>query len=76
MATRVNRQTVDLSAYPDLIVMYLGMRVNHLYGIRTFFSFGRKISSIGRGKAGRAAAARARLLLHLPDEHGYAAVLA
>ncbi|MFL6119315.1 monooxygenase family protein [Actinophytocola sp.] len=44
MPTRVNRHTVDLSAYPDLIVLYLGMRVN-LYGIRTFFSFGRKISA-------------------------------
>lgn len=44
MPTRVNRQTVDLSAYPDLMVLYLGMRVNHLYGIRTFFCFGREIS--------------------------------
>jgi len=44
MPTRVSRQTVDLSAYPDLIVVYLGMRVNHLYGIRTFFSFGRQIA--------------------------------
>ena len=23
---RVNRQTVDLSGYPDLVVIYLGMR--------------------------------------------------
>ena len=45
MPTRVNRQTVDLSAYPDLIVLYLGMRVNRWYGIRTFFRFGRKISA-------------------------------
>ena len=44
MPTRVSRQTVDLSAYPDLIVVYLGMRVNRLYGIRTFFNFGRKIA--------------------------------
>jgi len=28
MPRRVNRQTVDLSAYPDLVVIYLGMRVN------------------------------------------------
>ena len=27
MAARVNRETVDLSGYPDLIVIYLGMRV-------------------------------------------------
>lgn len=25
---KVNRQTVDLSGYPDLVVIYLGMRVN------------------------------------------------
>ena len=25
---RVARQTVDLSAFPDLVVIYLGMRVN------------------------------------------------
>jgi hypothetical protein len=43
MPTRVNRQTVDLSAYPDLMVLYLGMRVNRIHGIRTFLSFGRGI---------------------------------
>ncbi len=26
------RQTVDLSAYPDLVVVYLGMTVNMLTG--------------------------------------------
>src|SRR5262245_34690786 len=31
----VNRLTVDLSAYPDLVVIYLGMRVNKLYGLKT-----------------------------------------
>src|SRR5262245_59146510 len=31
----VNRQTIDLSAYPDLIVIYLGMRVNAVYGLKT-----------------------------------------
>jgi hypothetical protein len=59
MPTRVNRQTVDLSAYPDLIVMYLGMRVNHLYGVRTFFSFGQKISQSVKGNPDG-------LLLHEP----------
>ena len=28
MAAKVLRRTVDLSAYPDLVVIYLGMRVN------------------------------------------------
>ena len=27
MNTKTDRQTVDLSEYPDLVVMYLGMRV-------------------------------------------------
>ena len=45
MSTKVNRRTVDLSAYPDLVVIYLGMRVNRLAGIKTLFGFGPKIAS-------------------------------
>jgi hypothetical protein len=41
---KVNRQTVDLSAYPNLVVIYLGMRVNALTGIKTLLGFGPKIS--------------------------------
>lgn len=44
MKTRVNRQTVDLSAYPDLVVIYLGMRVNALSGLKTLLGFGPKIA--------------------------------
>ncbi|GAA1416799.1 monooxygenase family protein [Catellatospora coxensis] len=44
MPTRVNRRTVDLSGYPDLVVVYLGMKVNRLFGLRTLFGFGPKIS--------------------------------
>jgi hypothetical protein len=44
MKTKVNRRTVDLSAYPDLVVIYLGMRVNTLAGIKTLFGFGPKIA--------------------------------
>jgi hypothetical protein len=44
MATKVERMTVDLSAYPDLLVLYLGMRVNRIAGLRTLFGFGPKIS--------------------------------
>ena len=33
MAARVNRETVDLSGYPDLIVIYLGMRVRRPRGV-------------------------------------------
>jgi hypothetical protein len=30
MTAKVDRRTVDLSGYPDLVVIYLGMRVNTL----------------------------------------------
>jgi hypothetical protein len=42
---KVNRQTVDLSAYPDLVVIYLGMRVNRLTGLKTLTGFGPQIAS-------------------------------
>jgi hypothetical protein len=42
--SKVNRQTVDLSGYPDLVVIYLGMRVNALTGLKTLIGFGPKIS--------------------------------
>ncbi len=45
MPTKVNRQTVDLSQYPNLVVIYLGMRVNRLAGLKTLFGFGPKISN-------------------------------
>jgi hypothetical protein len=51
------RQTVDLSAYPDLVVIYLGMTVNMLAGIKTLFGFGPKIE-------GSVAARPDGLLLH------------
>ena len=44
MPPRVDRRTVDLSAYPDLVVIYLGMRVNRLTGLKTLFGFGPKIA--------------------------------
>src|SRR5215469_1291375 len=39
------RSTVDLSGYPDLVVIYLGMRVEKLRGLATLFSFGPKIKA-------------------------------
>jgi hypothetical protein len=42
---KVNRRTVDLSGYPDLVVIYLGMRVNALTGIKTLLGFGPKIAA-------------------------------
>jgi len=35
MGEAANRTTVDLSAYPDLVVIYLGMRVEEPRGIET-----------------------------------------
>jgi hypothetical protein len=40
----VDRRTVDLSTYPDLVVIYLGMRVNALTGLKTLLGFGPKIA--------------------------------
>ncbi len=44
MSTAVTRRTVDLSPYPDLVVVYLGMRVNRLTGLKTLLGFGPKIA--------------------------------
>jgi Domain of unknown function (DUF4188) len=44
MPTQVNRNTVDLTGYPDLVVVYLGMRVNAITGIKTLIGFGPRIS--------------------------------
>jgi len=56
---KVNRQTVDLSGYPDLVVIYLGMRVNTFMGIKTILGFGPQISK-------SVAAKPEGLLLHEP----------
>jgi hypothetical protein len=44
MPTSVNRRTVDLTTYPNLVVVYLGMRVNRLAGLKTLFGFGPRIA--------------------------------
>lgn len=53
---KLHRETVDLSAYPDLVVMYLGMRVTALGGIKTLLGFGPKVD--------KAAAEKPEGLLH------------
>ena len=45
MSTRVNRQTVELSKFPDLVVVYLGMRVSRITGIKTVLGFGPRIAA-------------------------------
>ncbi|HXM22989.1 MAG TPA: DUF4188 domain-containing protein [Terriglobales bacterium] len=42
---KVERRTVDLTCYPDLVVIYLGMRVNAMTGLKTLFGFGPKIAN-------------------------------
>jgi hypothetical protein len=41
---RPDRTTVDLSEYPDLVVIYLGQRAKSLRGLKTLVSFRDKIS--------------------------------
>ncbi|WP_218080743.1 monooxygenase family protein [Anthocerotibacter panamensis] len=58
---KLNRSTVDLSAYPDLVVVYLGMRVTTWSGrgLLTLIGFGPKVSdSVAQQPDG--------LLLHEP----------
>lgn len=45
MKKHVQRSTVDLSSYPDLVVIYLGMRVNAVAGLKTLFGFGPRIDA-------------------------------
>ena len=40
---RVERQAVDLSAYPDLVVIYLGMRVRRPRGLARLLGLGPQI---------------------------------
>jgi Monooxygenase af470-like len=42
---KVERRTVNLAEFPDLVVIYLGMRVNVITGIKTLIGFGPKISN-------------------------------
>ncbi len=43
--TKVDRRTVDLSGYPNLVVIYLGIRVNRITGLKTLLGLGPKISA-------------------------------
>ena len=47
MTRRVDRRTVDLSAFPDLVVIYLGMRVRTLAGIKRLMGIGPQIVKAG-----------------------------
>jgi Monooxygenase af470-like len=45
MAEAPTRTTVDLSAYPDLVVIYLGMRVEEPRGLETLETLGPQIQA-------------------------------
>jgi hypothetical protein len=42
----VDRVTVDLSGYPDLVMILLGMRVNAATGLKTLLGFGPQIAKV------------------------------
>jgi hypothetical protein len=46
----IRRETLDLSAYPDLVAIYLGMRANSLRGLVTLARFGPRIQGSVDGK--------------------------
>src|SRR5436305_5287173 len=50
MTAPVTRRTVDLSAYPDLVVVYLGMRVRAFKGLKKLFGLGPQIKMAGESK--------------------------
>jgi hypothetical protein len=59
MKSSVDRQTVDLSAFPDLVVIYLGTRLRGLSGLKRLLGIGLQID--------KAAAARPEGLLHFEN---------
>ena len=76
MRTRVERRTVNLSAYRDLVVIYLGMRVNRIAGIETLLDFWAEDFFFCCGTARRAATARDNHLLFISNEYWHAPILA
>ena len=71
----VDRQTVDLSAYPDLVVFYLGMRVRRPRGMLRLFGLGPEIQKSWKGAAGWPATARGFHLVADPAARRDAPVL-
>jgi len=50
MKTSVKRNTVDLTTYPDLVVIYLGMNVRTIGGIKTLLGLGPQIEKAGANR--------------------------
>src|SRR5437660_12594444 len=47
MSTPVDRRAVDLAAFPNRVVIYLGMRVRAFAGIKTLLGLGPQIDKAG-----------------------------
>ena len=47
-----SKASVDLSAYPDLVVVYLGFRVSTLLGLKAFLGIGRGLRTLKRDVPG------------------------
>ena len=45
---RPPRQSIDLSAFPDLVVIYLGYRANSLRGVRSLLRIGMGLRAVKR----------------------------
>jgi hypothetical protein len=52
MRSPVDRKTVDLAGYPNLVVIYLGMRVRMLKGLLTLMKTGPQIDQAGAARPG------------------------
>ncbi len=50
MEAKVTRRSVDLSAWPDLVVVYLGFRVTRLRGVAAVLGLGRGINDAVRNQ--------------------------
>lgn len=50
MQAKTGRVSVDLSAYPELVVVYLGFRVTRWRGVQTLLGLGRGINGAVAGK--------------------------
>jgi Domain of unknown function (DUF4188) len=50
MTDKPARVTADMSQYPDLVVIYFGMRVKSLQGLRTLYGFGPKVQASVNGR--------------------------
>ena len=50
MKSSVDRKTVDLTAYPNLVVIYLGMRVRTFKGVMTLIGNGPQIDNAGEAQ--------------------------